>query len=193
MDVAGDGSLVLRSTGVTLTVDETAECRRLYDGHLFGVRAQAVVDRLHELSACALGFARGLNDTPKVLALLVASGWAGFDPRVALAIVATAMALGGWLSARRVAQRLAHEITSLSRGQGLMANSVASTLVIAASLLGSPVSTTHVSTGAIFGIGVWNRSTSWPMVGAIVSAWVLTLPLAAGIAAAVALSLRPIG
>jgi phosphate/sulfate permease len=48
----------------------------------------------------------------------------------------------------------------------LLANSVASMLVIGASLLGSPVSTTHVSTGALFGIGAWSDRTDWRMVGA---------------------------
>ena len=85
----------------------------------------------------------------------------------------------------RPTTRLA-EITNLSHGQGLLANSISSTLVIGASLLGSPVSTTHVSTGAIFGIGVWNDRTDWTMVSGIVVAWLGTLPLAAAIAAGVA-------
>jgi PiT family inorganic phosphate transporter len=147
------------------------------------------VDRLHQVSAFSLGFARGLNDTPKVLALLVTAGWSGFDPRLSLGIIAGAMALGGYLRARRVAETLAHGITSLTHGQGLLANSIASSLVIAASLLGSPVSTTHVSTGAIFGIGLWNEATDWSTVRGIVLAWIGTLPVAAAMAASVAYSL----
>ena len=53
-----------------------------------------------------------------------------------------------------------HRITEMNRGQGFVANVVASALVIGASFLGAAVSTTHVSTGAIFGIGLWTRSTS---------------------------------
>ena len=64
------------------------------------------------------------------------------------------MASGGVLHSRRVAETLGHRITSMTPGEGLLANAVSSGLVIGASLLGSPVSTTHVSTGAIFGIGV---------------------------------------
>jgi PiT family inorganic phosphate transporter len=88
-----------------------------------------------------------------------------------------------------VAETLAHRITSLSHGQGLLANGIASSLVIGASLLGSPVSTTHVSTGALFGIGCWSERTDWRMVGGILAAWVATLPLAAALAAAAAWAL----
>jgi PiT family inorganic phosphate transporter len=138
------------------------------------------------VSAFALGFARGLNDTPKVLALLVAAGWSGVDPRASLVVVAGAMAAGGWWHARKVAETLSHRITSLSHGQGLIGNGVASSLVIGASLLGSPVSTTHVSTGALFGIGLFRDDTDWRRVSGILLAWLATLPLAASLAAGVA-------
>ena len=59
----------------------------------------------------------------------------------------------------------------------LTANAVGSTLVIGASIAGMPVSTTHVSTGAIFGIVLWTGRTDRRVVWRIVAAWVLTLPL----------------
>lgn len=192
VSVAGDGRLLLRQSGLALTVDQQTRCRELYAGAHFGVSLQSIIDRFHLASAFSLGFARGLNDTPKVLALLVAAGWSGFDPRLSLGLIAGAMALGGFLRARRVAETMSHRITSISTGQGLLANSIASGLVICASLLGSPVSTTHVSTGALFGIGLWNDRTDWTMVGGIVAAWLGTLPLAAGLAAGVALLLKPL-
>jgi len=144
------------------------------------------VDRAHTLSALALGFARGLNDTPKVLALLVAAGWSGIQPRTSLVVVSLAMAVGGFLHSRRVAETLGHRITSVSRSEGLLANAVSSSLVIGASLLGSPVSTTHVSTGAIFGIGVRTGAADRRVVAGIAAAWVATLPLSAIISAGLA-------
>ncbi len=179
--VGADGTMSMVSTGRVLTVDDAAACVRTYDGMVMGVSAARVVDGSHVLSGLSLGFARGLNDTPKVLALVVAAGWSGIDPRVSLAVVAGAMALGGVLHARRVAETLGHRITDMNRGQGLLANATASTLVIGASLLGSPVSTTHVSTGAIFGIGMHSGRADWRVAGGIVAAWVLTLPLAAAL------------
>ena len=53
------------------------------------------------------------------------------------------------------------------------------------------MSTTHVTSGAIFGIGLWNDRTDWTMVSGIVVAWLGTLPLAAGIAAGTVASGRP--
>ncbi len=187
--VGNDGTMLLRGSGVAVTADSPERCREFYSGRVAGMSFQGVIDRLHLGSAFSLGFARGLNDTPKVLALLVAAGWSGLDPRLSLGAVALAMALGGYLRARRVAETLSHRITEISTGQGLLANGISSGLVIGASLLGSPVSTTHVSTGALFGIGVWNDRTDWKTVGTIVAAWVGTLPVAAALAAAVALSL----
>jgi len=184
-----NGAWIVERTGLTLTLDQAENCRDVYTGEALGVSVQSIVDRLHQVSAFSLGFARGLNDTPKVLALLVTAGWSGFDPRLSLGVIAGAMALGGYLRARRVAETLAHGITKLTHGQGLLANSIASGLVISASLLGSPVSTTHVSTGALFGIGLWNKGTDWSTVTGIVAAWIGTLPVAAAIAAAVAYSL----
>ena len=138
-----------------------------------GISAHQIADTLHLGSAFSLGFARGLNDTPKVLGLLVAATVAEIDMKVALLIVAMMMAAGGLLHSRRLAQIMGNDITPLNTGQGLLANIVSSTLVIGASLLGSPV-----STGAIFGIGTWTRKNNWRLVTGIVMAWVGTLPLA---------------
>ncbi len=72
----------------------------------------------------------------------------------------------------------------MTSGQGLVGNLATSALVIGASRLGLPVSTTHVSTGAIFGIGGAEGSPRGGAVGRIVSAWITALPLAAVLAAA---------
>ncbi len=186
VDVTADGAMVLRRSGALLTIAQQSECTTQYAGQVAGVSAQRLLDGMHIGSAFSLGFARGLNDTPKILALLVAAGWAGLDARVSLGIVAVAMAAGGIILSRRVAETMSNKITGMNHGQGLIANSVASGLVIGASLLGSPVSTTHCSTGAIFGIGVWSGSADRKVVAGIVLAWVATLPVAAILAATIA-------
>jgi PiT family inorganic phosphate transporter len=187
----GDGeTLFFERSGLALSVDQAAMCEQRYSGVFFGIDFQSFIDRFHQLSAFALGFARGLNDTPKILALLVAAGWSGIDPRLSLGAIAGAMAIGGFLRARQVAETLAHKITPLSHGQGALANTISSSLVIGASAFGAPVSTTHVSTGALFGIGFWNQETDWSMIRGIVLAWVGTLPLAAILALVLAAALR---
>ncbi|TDI62033.1 MAG: inorganic phosphate transporter [Alphaproteobacteria bacterium] len=133
-------------------------------------------DCLHFLSAGAVGFARGLNDTPKIVAIALAAG--ALDLRVSIFFIAIAMALGGLLQSRRVAVTMSNKITPLSPAQGTLANVITSLLVIMASSYGLPVSTTHVSVGAIMGIGVAERNANWRLLSGIASAWVLTLPTA---------------
>ena len=66
----------------------------------------------------------------------------------------------------------------MNPGQGFVANFVTAALVIGASRLGVPVSTTHVSCGSLFGIGAVTGRAHWGVIGRIVGAWALTLPAA---------------
>ena len=90
----------------------------------------------------------------------------------------------GWFAARRVADTMSHRITSMNDGQAFTANLATAVLVLVASRPGVPVSTTHVSVGALFGIGVTGGGAQWRTIGAIVLSWVAVLPLAAALAAA---------
>lgn len=117
---------------VTVATGQVAECSQRYAGRLLGLSAGRAVDVVHFLSAGAVSLARGLNDTPKIAALLLVAG-------------ALAMAVGGWLNARKVAETMAHKITGMNPGQGLAANLATAALVTSASWHGLPVSTTHVS------------------------------------------------
>src|SRR5690606_33040843 len=91
---------------------------------------------------------------------------------------------GGLLSARKVAETMSEKITTMNHGQGFTANAVTSVLVIGASRFGMPVSTTHVSCGALFGIGTVTGGADRGMIGKVLGAWVLTLPLGAVLGAA---------
>lgn len=139
------------------------------------------LDVLHFLSAGTVCFARGLNDTPKMAALLVGLSFVT-DTR-SLILVTVAMTLGGLISARRVADTLAHKITDMNPGQGFVANLTTSILVISGSVYGLPLSTTHVSVGGLLGIGIVTRQARWRTVIPVLLAWVTTLPCAAALAA----------
>ncbi|MCA9520821.1 MAG: inorganic phosphate transporter [Myxococcales bacterium] len=147
-----------------------------YRGTLLGFNARKLLDTLHFLSAGLVSFARGLNDTPKIAAIFVAGGALGGE--VSLLAVGLGIALGGWWSAKRVAETMAYRVTEMNAGQGFSANFVTSVLVIVASRLGLPVSTTHVSVGALFGIGAATRQARGSVIGQILLAWVITLPVA---------------
>lgn len=192
--------LLERTDHWTVSTGTSATCKRRYAGRVLGLEASVLLDRLHYLSAGMLSFARGLNDTPKIAALLLvipvfsgtlagagSSGWSGsskWGSFLAAAAVGLIIALGGWLSARRVAETMSHKITSLNHGQGFTANAIAGLIIIGASRFGMPVSTTHVSCGALFGIGSAAGSARWKTIATILAAWVTTLPMGALLGAA---------
>jgi PiT family inorganic phosphate transporter len=166
----------------SVTVDNPSACAQRYSGSVLGVNAGRLLDSLHFLSAGAVSFARGLNDTPKIAALLLVAG--ALNIHGGLVAVATAMAVGGLLNARRVAETMSHRITGMNPGQGFAANLATALLVTTASFNGLPVSTTHVSVGSLLGMGVVTRQVKWKPVTGVLASWVVTLPCAAMLAGA---------
>src|SRR5207245_7412704 len=162
---------------LTITIDEQENCRTRYAGSFVGVGAQQVMDAGHFLSAGTVSFARGLNDTPKIVALLLL--WKALDIRWGFAAVAITMAIGGLLNARKVAETMSKKITAMNHGQGFTANLTTAILVVVASLFGLPVSTTHVCVGSLFGIGLTTGKANPRVISAIVFSWLITLPCAA--------------
>jgi inorganic phosphate transporter, PiT family len=173
---------------VGIAVGTRADCVERYHGRLLGVSAQGMVDSAHYLSAGIVSFARGLNDTPKIVGLLLVAE--ALNPEFGMLAIATAMAAGGLLNARKVAITLSKRISRMNEGQALAANMVTGLLVILASRFGLPVSTTHVAVGAIGGVGLVNGSLSKGVIGGILASWLLTLPLAALAGATVYVLLR---
>ena len=183
-----DGTLMLVRTGLAVETGTASECYERYQGQMLGVEAGRVLDALHYLSGGAVGFARGLNDTPKIVALLVAGDAispGAISPNVGLGFVALFMAVGGVINSRKVAETMSQKITRMNPGQGFTANLVTSVLVALASPLGLPVSTTHVSCGSLFGIGMVNGTAKRKMILTILLAWITTLPTGALLAALV--------
>jgi PiT family inorganic phosphate transporter len=176
-----DGTLLLVRTGAAVEVGATTACVERYHGEVLGVQAGTMLDGFHFLSSGAVGFARGMNDTPKIVALVLVGE--AIDANLALFLVAVVMAVGGVVNARKVAETMSKKITGMNPGQGFTANLVTALLVTLASRLGMPVSTTHVSCGSLFGIGVVNRKAEIKMILTILLAWVTTLPLAAAVTA----------
>jgi len=140
------------------------------------------VDAMHWLSAAGISFARGLNDTPKIAALLlVATSGAA---RANYFLVGAAIAIGGALGAARIADTLSKKITPMASDEAVTANMTTAFLVLLASFWALPVSTTHVTSGGIFGIGLLRRKEAdWRRVREILLSWLGTLPLGAALAA----------
>jgi len=164
-------------------IGEQSQCSERYAGKFLGVKSQQVMDAAHFLSAGVVSFARGLNDTPKIAALLLVVKV--LDIHWGLVAVAVAIALGGLLNAKKVAETMSLKITAMNHGQGFSANLSTGILVILASKYGLPVSTTHVSVGSLFGIGLTTGKANLRVVLGILLSWLLTMPCAALIAALV--------
>lgn len=178
---AARGSVVMTNAIALPMIDSASACAEAGAIPIAKITQRGMLDKLHYASAASICFARGVNDTPKLVALLLAAKTVGLT--ASFWTVAIAMAIGGWLNARKVATTMSKKIVPLSDSQGFTANIVTAALVIFASKLGFPVSTTHVSVGSISGVGFATGNIQTRELTKIVLSWVITLPCAATIAA----------
>lgn len=144
------------------------------------------------LSGGLLALAHGTNDAQKtmgVIALaLIANGSldSGADPPTWVIIsAATAIALGTYIGGWRIIKTMGTRIIKMDAAQGFSAQGAGSAVILASSHFGYPLSTTHVISGAVMGAGAAKRVSAvrWGVAGNMVVAWILTLPMAAGIGA----------
>jgi len=156
---------------------ETTVCAERYRGSMIGVNMQTVMDGAHFLSAGVVCFARALNDTPKIVAVLLILK--ALDISWGFLAVAAMMMLGGLIHSRKIAETMSKKITAMNHGQGFASNLCTGILVIAASVFGLPVSTTHVAVGSLFGIGLTTGKANPKVMMGIVLSWIITLPCAA--------------
>ncbi|MEK7729608.1 MAG: inorganic phosphate transporter [candidate division KSB1 bacterium] len=187
--VLSSGALALQRNAPEIVIDKSESCMRTVSGPL----QLNVIDGLHWLTSGLTSFARGMNDTPKIAALLVGLQLtaAPFSNTLLFALVAFAMMLGGLMNGQRVLHTMARKITSMDAVQGFTANVGSAALILTGTFYGLPFSTTHVTTSAIVGVGTRTKSgASWNVVRDILLAWLVTLPVAAVIAYVIGLVLR---
>ncbi len=184
----GGGALAFVQASVpatlSLRVGNAAECAVHAEHGYRRLDGRAMASVAHGLSGGAVCFARSLNDTPKIAAVLLTTGAIGsLGSAGTLALVTVIVVAGGFVGGRRVAQTMSRRITPLGTQSGLTANLVTAGLVLWASRLGLPVSTTHVSCSSIFGIGAVKRQAERGTIVRILTTWVTTLPFAAALGA----------
>ncbi len=153
------------------------ECSLQYSGRFFGMNFQPLVNKWLYASAAVISFNRGLNDMPKLVSLLLITHLFGIP--VYISLLASAMAMGGMLNAKEVAATTSKKISMFDHGRGFTANLKTGSQVITATKLGLSVSTTRVSVGSIYGIGLVNITANDREISKIIVSWVLPLPIAA--------------
>ena len=148
--------------------------------------------RLQFLSASAYSLGHGGNDAQKTMGiiavLLYSRGMTGPDFHVPFWVVIScqaAIALGTLFGGWRIVHTMGSRITRLSPQQGFCAETGGAITLFLATGLGVPVSTTHTITGAIVGVGAARRASAvrWNVARSIVTAWFITMPAAAALAA----------
>ncbi|MFA6170845.1 MAG: inorganic phosphate transporter [Patescibacteria group bacterium] len=148
---------------------------------------------LQIFSAAAYSLGHGANDAQKTMgiitSLLFSAGWiASFNvPTWVVLSAHTAIAAGTLLGGWRIVKTMGQKICKLKPIDGFCAESASAISIFTATHLGVPVSTTHVITGAISGVGSARRFSAvhWDVTLRIVWAWVITIPLAGSIGALV--------
>lgn len=150
-------------------------------------------------TASAFAFSHGSNDIANAIGPFAAvldvlrSGSVREEsavPTAALLAFGIALIVGLWFVGKRVIATVGTGLTRMHPASGFAAELAAASVVMGASLLGLPVSSTHILIGAVLGIGLVNRSANWKLMRPIALAWVITIPAAAGIGAVCALALR---
>lgn len=176
--LSSDGAAFSFQSGETLgiTAASTEDCDALYGDNALKITSDKILRGSHILSAGFVSFARGLNDTPKIAALFLVLP--AFNVSLAAALVAVGIGVGALCQAKKVANTMSLEITPIPEREGFCGNMVTGVMVMSASLFSLPVSTTHVSVGAIFGIGCATGKIDSGKVREILLSWIVTLPLA---------------
>lgn len=143
-------------------------------------------------TAAAFAFSHGSNDIANALGPFVAildvlrTNEISSESGVPLAVMTTmgvALISGLWFIGRFVIKTVGSGLTEIHPASGFAAELSAAVVVMIASLLGLPVSSTHILIGAVLGVGIVNRAANWNLMTPIGLAWVITLPAAAGISA----------
>jgi PiT family inorganic phosphate transporter len=156
--------------------------------------------RLQIVSASYMAFSHGSNDAQKTMGIMTLALFsAGIIPTkdvplpvilVAATAISFGTAFGGW----RIIKTMGQKVVKLDPVKGFAAETTAATVILAASHFGMPVSTTHVISSAILGVGSVDRpkAVRWGVAGNIAIAWVLTLPASGTVAALSFLVLRAV-
>ncbi len=157
--------------------------------------------RLQVVSAGFMAFSHGSNDAQKTMGILTLALFAsGVLPTIdvpvwVIVVAATALSLGTAVGGWRIMHTMGHRVVKLEPVHGFAAETTAATVIITAAHFGMPVSTTHVISAAIMGVGSARgvRGVRWGVARSILVAWIITIPAAGAVAALAWLAMHAAG
>jgi PiT family inorganic phosphate transporter len=147
--------------------------------------------RLQVVSAGFMAFSHGSNDAQKTMGIITLALFsAGVIPTIdvpvwVIVVSATALSLGTAVGGWRIMHTMGHRVVKLEPVHGFAAETTAASVLIGTAALGMPVSTTHVISSAIMGVGSARgpKGVRWGVARRILMAWVITIPATMTIAA----------
>ncbi len=152
-------------------------------------------------TAAAFAFSHGSNDIANAVGPFAAIldvlrtgtiNESTYIPGPLMITFGIALVAGLWFVGKNVIRTVGHGLTKFHPASGFAAELSAATVVMLASVLGLPVSSTHILIGAVIGVGLVNRAANWKLLRPIFLAWVITLPVAATLGAGAVLVFRTV-
>jgi PiT family inorganic phosphate transporter len=148
-------------------------------------RVGPIFRRTQVVSAAFMAFSHGSNDAQKTMGIITLALVSGgvlpsfHVPTWVIALSAAAMAGGTFAGGRRIIHTMGNRLAALQPIHGFAAETSAAAVIQVASRLGFPLSTTHVISSSILGVGAWRRMNAvrWGVASSMVNAWMLTIPV----------------
>lgn len=140
------------------------------------------------LSASLLAFSHGANDAQKTIAVITLAlltdgiiGNIGSTPHWVIIVCALTISIGTLCGGMKIIKTLSTRVAKLKPVNGVAVELSSGGLIFLSSHFGFPLSTTHATSGAIMGAGYVNGRINWKLVKNMVQAWLLTIPVSAGL------------
>jgi PiT family inorganic phosphate transporter len=151
-------------------------------------RANSVFAKLQIVSAAFVAFSHGMNDAQKTMGIitlaLITGGYQTGDFHIQLwvKVACAAMIMAGTaVGGRRIMKTMGSGVTKLNPVGGFAAQTTAAAIIVMMTHFHAPISTTHVITTAVMGVGSAKRvsSVKWSVAKDIITTWIITLPMTA--------------
>lgn len=185
-------TLLVGMVGAVIWMGTYAYARQLKAGDSTDRATFIMFSWLQVLTACGFAFSHGSNDIANAIGPFAAImdvlrtdsiGTSAAIPSIAMVTFGIALIVGLWFIGKEVIATVGENLTKMHPSSGFTAELSAAAVVMLASALGLPVSSTHTLVGAVLGIGLVNKNANWELMKPIALAWVITVPAAAGLAA----------